>query len=79
MERNHAWNNRYRPDISHSPVLTDDRNPVDVLGERVNREARRAWAEVRVEDEGVPGVGVGDEPGVLGERADDHLPDGEQG
>ncbi len=37
----HAWFNRFRPDARNGVVLTDDRNPVDVWAEEINRVARR--------------------------------------
>ena len=40
-DRTHAWDNRFVPDITGVPVLTDDRNPVDLWSERINRAARR--------------------------------------
>jgi spermidine synthase len=40
QKQNHAWDNRYRPDTKGVPVLTDDRNPVNLWAERVNRVAR---------------------------------------
>ena len=39
--KNHAWDNRFEPDVSDVPVLTDDLNPVDVWSERINLAARR--------------------------------------
>ncbi len=41
VQRNHAWDNRYEPDSRGAPILTDDKNPVDVWAERINKEARR--------------------------------------
>jgi spermidine synthase len=38
----HAWFNRYRPETRGALVLTDERNPVDVWAEEINRVARRA-------------------------------------
>ncbi|HEU4364498.1 MAG TPA: fused MFS/spermidine synthase [Candidatus Krumholzibacteria bacterium] len=40
VERNHAWANRFAPDVRGVPVLTDDRNPVSVWSEAINWEAR---------------------------------------
>ena len=40
VEQNHAWDNRFEPDTDHAPVLTDDRSPVDLWGERVNLAVR---------------------------------------
>lgn len=45
VQRNHAWDNRYEPDASGAPVLTDDKNPVDLWAERINRAARRRLHE----------------------------------
>lgn len=42
LQRFHAWFNRYRPDTRNALVLTDERNPVDVWAEEINRVARRA-------------------------------------
>jgi spermidine synthase len=39
--RNHAWDNRFVPDITNAPILTDDLNPVDLWSEEINRVARR--------------------------------------
>ncbi len=41
VQLNHAWDNRFHPDTEGAPVLTDDRNPVDVWGEEINLVARR--------------------------------------
>ena len=40
VERNHAWANRFVPDMRGVPVLTDDRNPVSLWSEAINWEAR---------------------------------------
>lgn len=45
LQKNHAWDNRYRPETRGVPVLTDDRNPVDLWAEEVNRVARRSLHE----------------------------------
>jgi spermidine synthase len=42
IEQNHAWDNRFRPKQGAAPVLTDDRNPVDLWSEAINFEARKA-------------------------------------
>jgi len=42
VQRNHAWNNRYVPEMNAAPVFTDDLNPVDVMAERINLAARRS-------------------------------------
>ena len=41
LARVHAWDNRFIPDASGVPVLTDDRNPVDLWAERINLKARK--------------------------------------
>lgn len=38
--RTHAWVNRFEPNIEGAPILTDERNPVDVWAERINHAAR---------------------------------------
>ena len=45
VERSHAWDNRFEPDTTDAPVLTDDLNPVDVWAEEINRVARRELHE----------------------------------
>lgn len=45
VQRNHAWDNRYVPDTNPRWLLTDDRNPVDIWAERINREARKQLHE----------------------------------
>jgi hypothetical protein len=40
--QNHAWDNSFTPDLAGVPVLTDDRNPVDLWAERINLVARKA-------------------------------------
>jgi hypothetical protein len=50
VERNHAWANRFEPELRGAPVLTDDRNPVDLWSEAANHKGRkllhqeRGWA-----------------------------------
>ena len=39
--KNHAWDNRFEPDLSDAPVLTDDLNPIDIWSERINLVARK--------------------------------------
>jgi spermidine synthase len=39
--RVHAWDNRFEPDMRGAPVLTDDRNPVDLWAEAINLAVRR--------------------------------------
>lgn len=41
VQRNHAWDNRFEPEIANAPVLTDDLNPVDIWSEQVNLSARQ--------------------------------------
>jgi spermidine synthase len=41
VQQHHAWNNRFEPVIANMPVLTDDRNPVDVWAEAINWKARQ--------------------------------------
>ncbi len=41
VERRHAWANRFEPNIAGVPILTDDRNPVDLWAEAINWTARR--------------------------------------
>jgi predicted membrane-bound spermidine synthase len=45
--RNHAWDNRFEPAASPlAPVLTDERNRVDLWAEEINRAARRELHEL---------------------------------
>jgi hypothetical protein len=39
--RNHGWDNRFEPGLRGAPVLTDDRNPIDLWAEQINFVARR--------------------------------------
>ncbi|HOX25979.1 MAG TPA: fused MFS/spermidine synthase [Candidatus Krumholzibacteria bacterium] len=39
--RAHAWDNRFDPEAARAPIVTDDRNPVDLWSERINLAARR--------------------------------------
>ena len=39
--KNHAWDNRFEPELSGVSVLTDDLNPVDIWAERINLAARK--------------------------------------
>lgn len=41
VQRNHAWDNRFEPEISDAQILTDDRNPVDVWSEEINFRERK--------------------------------------
>jgi spermidine synthase len=38
--RVHAWDNRFTPDITGVPPLTDDLNPIDLRAEEINKIAR---------------------------------------
>jgi predicted membrane-bound spermidine synthase len=40
-DRAHAWDNRFEPDTRGAMILTDDRNPVALWGERINFAARK--------------------------------------
>jgi hypothetical protein len=40
-DRAHAWDNRFVPATEGLPIVTDDRNPVDLWSERINLAARR--------------------------------------
>lgn len=40
-EQNHAWDNRFVPDMKDAFVLTDDLNPVGIWAERINLQARK--------------------------------------
>jgi spermidine synthase len=42
VQRNHAWNNRFVPEVEDAVLFTDDRNQVDIMAERINLAARRA-------------------------------------
>ena len=46
VQRNHAWDNRYRPGNAQAVVLTDDRNPSELWSERINNAVRRQLAEI---------------------------------
>lgn len=41
VQRNHAWDNRYKPDTQNAPILTDDLNPIDLWAESINLTARK--------------------------------------
>ena len=45
-ERNHAWDNRFVPDMKNAILLTDDRNPVGIWAERINLRARKELHEM---------------------------------
>lgn len=42
VQMNHAWDNRFRPASAGAPVMTDDRNPVELWFEPVHMAARAA-------------------------------------
>jgi len=44
-DMNHAWENRFEPDIAGARVITDDLNPVDVWSEQLNRVSRKELHE----------------------------------
>jgi spermidine synthase len=44
-DRAHAWDNRFEPDTRGVPVLTDDRNAIDLWAEAVNVRERRELHE----------------------------------
>jgi spermidine synthase len=50
--QHHAWDNCFAPDLAGAPVLTDDRNPVDLWAERINLAARKSLHQY-FETEGV--------------------------
>jgi spermidine synthase len=41
VQQHHAWQNRFEPSIAGMPVLTDDKNPVDLWAEAINQAARQ--------------------------------------
>lgn len=43
--RVHAWDNRFEPDTRDVPVLTDDRNPVDLWAETIHLTVRKKLSE----------------------------------
>jgi spermidine synthase len=43
--RAHAWDNRFEPDTRGAPILTDDRNRIDLWAEAVNMRERRELHE----------------------------------
>jgi hypothetical protein len=45
-DRAHAWDNRFEPETSDAPVLTDELNPIDIWAERVNFVARKELHEM---------------------------------
>jgi predicted membrane-bound spermidine synthase len=44
-DRAHAWDNRFEPETAGVSILTDDRNPVALWGERINYSARKKLHE----------------------------------
>ena len=44
-DRAHAWDNRFEPDTRNALILADDRNPIDLWGERINFAARKELHE----------------------------------
>jgi spermidine synthase len=44
-DRVHAWDNRFEPETAGVSILTDDRNPVALWGERINYSARKKLHE----------------------------------
>ncbi len=44
-DRAHAWDNRFEPETDGAPILTDERNPVALWGERINYSARKKLHE----------------------------------
>lgn len=45
VQQHHAWSNRFVPEIAAMPVLTDDRNPVDLWADAINWRARQIMHE----------------------------------
>jgi hypothetical protein len=41
IQISHAWANAFAPDVRGVAVLTDDRNPAELWGERINLAARQ--------------------------------------
>ncbi|MDZ4806614.1 MAG: fused MFS/spermidine synthase [Candidatus Eisenbacteria bacterium] len=41
IQKLHAWDNAFLPDLSGVPIMTDDRTPVDLWAERINWVARK--------------------------------------
>jgi spermidine synthase len=42
VQQHHAWDNRFEPEIAGMPVLTDDKNPVDLWADAINWRARQS-------------------------------------
>jgi hypothetical protein len=53
VQQNHAWLNRFEPGTDRGIVLTDDRSPVELWSEEINRTARRQLHSYFGEDERV--------------------------
>jgi spermidine synthase len=51
-DMNHAWDNRFEPDVTGARILTDDLNPVDVWSERINLASRKNLREY-IEKKGI--------------------------
>jgi len=47
LQRNHAWDNRFVPDVRSGRVITDDHNPVDIRSEAINFTSRMAMRKER--------------------------------
>jgi spermidine synthase len=45
-EKNHAWENRFLPDMKNAVILSDDLNPVDIWSERINLQSRKQLHEL---------------------------------
>lgn len=51
VQQNHAWLNRFEPGLDRGIVLTDNRSPVELWSEEINRQARRQLHEFFGDDE----------------------------
>jgi spermidine synthase len=45
-EQTHAWDNRFEPDTRGVPILTDDKNPIDLWAEAINVRERNELHEM---------------------------------
>jgi len=45
-EQNHAWDNRFVPEMKDALILTDDLNPVGIWADRINLRARKELHEL---------------------------------
>jgi spermidine synthase len=52
VQENHAWDNRFVPETAGVAAVTDDRNPLDLYGEAINREVRGRLREYFEQDPG---------------------------